>query len=367
MRILLTTYGLNWRGGLELFVSDLARKLVTWGHEPVVFSPVVSTLVKDLRGWAVPVTQNLAAMTVPPDVILGNDDVSTMMALHHFRDAPAIFICHGTHVLAPRFPRIRRYIAVDETCRSHLTSECGINPDAIEVVFSSVDLDRFPSRPPLPARPRRAAMFGHDFRPSAPMSAVRAACSEAGIDLDVIGAGAGTVAEAPEQILPRYDLVFARARSALEAMATGAAVILMGPSRMGSLVTTADVDRCRVLNFGRRLLTIPTNVDSVRREIARYDPADAAEVSLRIRATASLDLAARQIVDMAEETVEEQRTAGRDVDAEYAATALYLHDVLVVMKRATVFQRLRARIARWPLVGDLAVRAATSVFRALAR
>ena len=40
----------------------------------------------------------------------------------------------------------------------------------------------------------------------------------------------------PEELLPKYDLVFAKARCALEAMATGCAVVLCDFAGLGSMV-----------------------------------------------------------------------------------------------------------------------------------
>lgn len=362
MRILIANYDLTRRGGTQLFVSDLARKLVELRHEPVVYSPALGVIAKELRAWTVPVTSDLRTITVAPDVIVGNYHLGTMTALQQFADVPAIVVCHGEG-LAPKFPRIRRYVAVDRTCRDYLTSELGIDPNTIELILSSVDLARFPKRPSLPARPARAALFGNQFEDNQQLRAVRAACLEEGIATDVIGSGAGEVAAEPERLLRQYDLVFARARCALEAMATGAAVILTGPTRMGEMVTAANLDDHRPLNFGRRSLTTPIDVQSVRREIARYDAADAGEVCRRVRASASLDMAVAQIVRLAGEVIEEQRESERDISAEYAATASYLRDLEGAFSGATRLQRLRSHVLQWPLVGRVIARVATTVWR----
>src|SRR5438128_9049089 len=52
--------------------------------------------------------------------------------------------------------------------------------------------------------------------------------------------------------------------------------------RSGPMVTTAALDRLRALNFGIRTLREPLVPEVLAREIARYDPADAAQVSRRI-------------------------------------------------------------------------------------
>jgi glycosyltransferase involved in cell wall biosynthesis len=364
LRILITNYDLNLRGGTQLFVRDVAKKLLEWGHEPIVHSPTLGSVAGDLRGWTIPVTSDLRTITVAPDIIIGNYHLGTMAALHQFRESPAIFFCHGWNgrlAMPAKFPRIRRYVAVDETSRARLVYEHGIDSHLVEMILNSVDMDRFPARDSLPPRPRRAVLFGNEFEENDHLRAIRAACEEQGIKTDVMGSSLGKTEAEPEKLLGQYDLVFARARCALEAMATGAAVILAATSRMGRMVTTADIDRYRPLNFGYRTLTTPIDVDSVRREIARYDPADAAEVSRRIRQLASLDLATAEILRVAEEVVEEQQGTELDVEKEYLATAAYLGDL--DGDYMPPVHRLRARLARWPIIGPLALRLAYRLVR----
>jgi len=50
------------------------------------------------------------------------------------------------------------------------------------------------------------------------------ACSMLSLAVDVFDSGVSASNNWPEELLPEYDLVFAKARCALEAMATGAAV-----------------------------------------------------------------------------------------------------------------------------------------------
>jgi hypothetical protein len=94
-------------------------------------------------------------------------------------------------------------------------------------------------------------------------------------------AGAGSATRwPPEGLLPHYDLVFAKGRCALEALAVGAAVVLCDASGLGPLVTAAELDGLRARNFGVRC----PRARSTRRACwprCRYDPTDAAEVARR--------------------------------------------------------------------------------------
>ncbi|HET9653687.1 MAG TPA: hypothetical protein VFP36_15915, partial [Usitatibacter sp.] len=61
-------------------------------------------------------------------------------------------------------------------------------------------------------------------------------------------------------------------------------------------------------------------------EIARYDAADAAAVSAKVRATANLDLFLTTMTELYEEAIAEQRLAAYDPDGESRAAAAYLRD-----------------------------------------
>src|SRR5262249_55428078 len=152
------------------------------------------------------------------------------------------------------FPRILRYVAVDDTCRDRLVCEQGIPEDRVQVLLNFVDLERFRPRGPLPRRPACALAFSNYVSEGTYLGALREACEQAGISLDVLGIASGNLSANPEEILGAYDLVFAKARSAIEAMAIGAAVVLCDAAGAGEIVTTANFDRLRPLNFGIRTL-----------------------------------------------------------------------------------------------------------------
>ncbi len=64
------------------------------------------------------------------------------------------------------------------------------------------------------------------------------------------------------------------------------------------MVTSAEFERLRLLNFGFRTLTSPLSPDGILEQIRRFDPIDAAEVSRRIRSTAGLEEAVDRIIEV---------------------------------------------------------------------
>jgi hypothetical protein len=329
LRVLLTNWTLAGRHGSVLYVRDLALELLRQGHQPIVYSTEHGEVAQELQAATVPVVSSLDALGAPPDIIHGNHHPETMTALLRFPGVPAIHVCHAWgcwEAVPPRFPRLRRYIAVDDTCRDWLLGEHGIGPEQIQVLFNAVDLKRFAPRGPLPDRPRRALMFSNYAREDTYLPTVREACRRMDIALDIVGTGVGNPYPRPEEILGRYDLIFAKARCALEALATGAAVVLCEGGCLGPMVRAENWRPLRRLNFGRRAIREPLTGAALAQQINRYDPADAAEVSRQIRAAVGLESAVEEMVKLYEAVVTEQAAAGEtDLRAEQLAGSAYLH------------------------------------------
>jgi len=101
------------------------------------------------------------------------------------------------------------------------------------------------------------------------------------------------------------------------------------------------------------------DADVLEREIARYDPQDAAEVSRRIRETAGREKAIDQIVALYHDVVGEFETCKRDLDAEGRAEAAYLQQLAIHLEgqrnallNSQTF-RLRQRLLNLPIAGSL--------------
>lgn len=364
LRVLITNTTLATLTGSETYVRDLALGLLRKGHTPIVYSPELGEIARELRQATVPVVDDLDDTAGVPDIIHGNHNADLMTALLHFPSVPAVFFCHSwTQWLAapPLHPRILRYVAVDDTCRDRLEFEHAIPAERLQVLLNSTDLERFKPRGPLPSRPQRALVFSNNANEYTHLGTVREACRRAGIELDVVGSGVNGSTSEPELVLGKYDLVFAKARCALESLAVGAAVILCDVSGCGPLVTTVELEKLRRLNFGIRTLSERVEPDLLLREIARFDPQDAAEVSRRIRATAGLETFIDQVLSLYSEVIAEHaRASAADPLVESRAAAAYLRWQTLTVRRMqaeydkmladSLTLRLRNRMARFPLL-----------------
>ena len=364
LRILITNHGLQQRAGSELYVRELALGLLRNGHSPIVYSTKLGEVASEIRQATVPVIDELSHVAVQPDLIHGQHHVETMTALLHFPHTPAVFFCHGWlpwEETPPHFPRILRYVAVDDTCRDRLVCEHGIAEERVRVILNFVDLQRFVPRAELPARPRKALVFSNSASETTYLGTVREACQRAGISLDVVGSNAGTTSKRPEEILGQYDIVFAKARCALEALAVGTAVVLCDRVGVGPMVTTTQLERLRRLNFGIRTLQGTIDSDALEKEIARYDAADAMEVSRRVRGECGYEEAISELVALYKEVIAEYKQLPmHDADVDSRAAAAYLRELPLLLARErdvlanSATFRLRNRLLRIPIVGTMA-------------
>ena len=280
-----------------MYVRDLALELQRQGHTPAVFSSTRGSVAAELRTAGIVVSDRLSRFE-GPDIIHAHHYVPALLAASQWTDVPAIHICHdhlSPQDRTPRHEHIRRHFGVSLLCVQRLIDE-GVAVDSATLLLNFVDTTRFSPRPPLPERPRRALVFSNYAHATTHLPAIRDACLEAGLELDVAGVAVGNILEQPEDVLGSYDIVFAKGKAAIEAMAVGTAVVLCDYAGVGPMVTSAEFDWLRVRNFGFEALREPLAPEPLVREIARYDPDDAARVRDLIRDRAGLEATVQKLV-----------------------------------------------------------------------
>jgi len=346
MKVLFTNNGLELRAGTEVWVRDVAIALRQQGLDIAAYSTALGPVAEELREHDIIVVGNLNDLPWKPDVIHGHHHLETMTALLHFGSVPAIYVCHGVvpwQEAPPRHPRIMRYAAVSQLVMDTAVQRHEIPPERTSLLLSFVDLERFRPRPSLPDRPGRALLFGNYVTPQFIYPEVLAGCRLCDVELDAVGRGMGNATGHPEDLLGDYDLVFAVGRSALEAMACGAAVVVCGMTGIGPLVDTSLFDRLRQLNFGIGCITAEVTAEAVAQRIGRYDAGEATRVVSRVRREAGLDRTVQALLELYDEAIAEfGRTPGISGLPDPAA-ARYLADLTKVVKRLHGRQGRRRR------------------------
>ena len=288
MRVLITNLFVKSFSGSENVVELLADGLRRAGHQPMVYAPVLGAQAEKMRTRGIRVVDRVSQLTEVPDVIHAQQVTPCLIAMARFPGVPVVYACHASSLevdaVLPH-AQIREVVAVDQSCEAKCR-ERGVPSDRLSIILNAVDLERFQRRTPLPETPRKALLLtknqGH-------LKTVRAACAEAGLELDELGPATNRFVPDIETVLGGYDLVFATARMALEAATTGCSVVVCDERGFAGMLTSPDLAAWRAMNFGVGLLAHPVTPERVQAAIAQYDAADAAAVTDELRRSAGSD------------------------------------------------------------------------------
>ena len=326
MDILIADAGFNMLGGAERAARDLAASLIARGHRAAAFSTPIGAHATAVDNLGIPVIWDLRDLPFHPDVIHAQHHLDAMTAIVGLPGVPALFHCHGATFFdaVPVHPRILAYATVSSTLAIRIAAESGIAESDIAVVPNAVDLTRFGTVRVPPRVPQRAALFGNQIARTPLVNLIATVTARRGIELDFIGRSFGREVMDPETTLPRYDIVFASGKSAIDAMACGCAVIVIGLQGCGEMVGTANFDRLRAVNF-----TIPVNSASpvaaaIDAELGRYDADEVGAATRRLRAEAGLDRLVDAFERLYRDVIGRHAAAAADEPGERWATAAYL-------------------------------------------
>ncbi|MGE3889198.1 MAG: glycosyltransferase, partial [Vicinamibacterales bacterium] len=326
---------------------------IAYGSDP-------QELPRLLESDVIPVATDLEHLPFRPDIIHAQHHLDAMTAITALPGVPAIYHCHGAiwRESVPRHPRIYHYLAVSSTLKDRMSVEFLVPPSDISVVLNGVDMRRFrPRTQPPPARLARALVYNSRHDANSPtVKAIREATEPRGIQLDFVGTRFGRLVDAPEALLPSYDVVFASGLSAIEAMASGCAVVVLGRTSCGELVRPDNFDRCRRANFTIAVNSPEPCACAIGAELDRYVPADTAAVSERARREADFDRMVDALVPIYQQAIARNASTAPDLTAEVLATSRYLRGIVPLIKmtdrmlnaqwssptRATTLEELRA-------------------------
>ncbi len=298
LRLLFTNNTLGRPAGTELSLHDACLAMKARGHEVAAFSTQLGEIADRLRNAGVIVLDKLKDAPWEPEVIHGQHEWETTLAAMHWPTVPVVSFCRGPYLWqeAPcRAPNVVRYVAVDEACLDRLVKLEGIPNEKVELVLNGIELQRFQARAALPDRPLKALIFSNYASEENFIPVVRSACNTQGISLSVIGAGSGNTVSNPEKALGEYDMVFAKGKAALEALAVGCSVIVADTAGLGPLVTMQNFNSLRRLSFGNPCMTKAFSVENVIEAIRQYSASDSNNISKVVRETCGLEHTVEQL------------------------------------------------------------------------
>ncbi len=253
LKILLTNFRLAERTGSECVTVDLATGLRQRGHEVAVYTPEIGPLgERFLEETGIPVVSKPEDAPWVPDVIHGQHLLPTTLALLAFPTVRVVYYCHGYGPLEERppvHPHVRRWLAPSPRFQGWFAKEFGIPKEQFVLAPNFVDTAKFRRSADREQGRRHALLYHTNLRRGAEVEILQQGCREAGWSFDAVGSAFGGGTDAPELLLPRYEVVFTSGRSALEALACGCRVVIVGEGRLSPVLTPETYEAALAVNF----------------------------------------------------------------------------------------------------------------------
>ena len=328
--ILITNLQLTIPGGTVSYVKDLSLFLVNKGFGVEVFTYKIGVVGEEMIEEGIHVVTQLSDLKNRPDIIHAHHYPTAFEALNYFKDVPAIYFIHNktSRFDTPLYhPNIICHAAVDYNCLDRYHDYPVSNQLTQKVIYNWVDTNRFKLKESSNKIPARAVVFSNYATRDNHYQIIVEACRQLNLPLDTIGAGMGNSLSHPEAVLANYDIVFAKAKAAMESLAIGNAVVLCDFAGVGGMVQYADIDYLRKFNFGRKVLIHSYTVEKLIEEIKKYNVDDINQTTKWIRENVSLEVIGKQLIDCYTQLIDEfnnRKKSSSDISKIVFAHAYYL-------------------------------------------
>lgn len=253
------------------------------GHKVAIYSPHCGTLAEEIRAMGIEVVEEIERLQLKPDIIHGHHILPLFDALRHFPAIPAIYVCHdftAWHDEPIYHPNITTYIGVGRLTQSRIQKVLNIPNDQVHLVYNSFNELLFTQIRDLPIKPLSCLVYSK--YPNIDQVIVPV-CKRLGLKVDVAGSGFEQAVTKPENILSKYDIIFTSGMAAIEALASGAAVILCDGRGAFGIVTTSNYKYVQEHNLGLKTLELELSPEFVEDNINKYNREDAELVSRLVR------------------------------------------------------------------------------------
>jgi hypothetical protein len=221
MKILLATNHLGL-GGSESYLLTVAEQFDRLGHEVVIYAPESGPGVAVAEERELPVVGEGSIPGGIEAALVQDAGVSHQIA-ERCPGLPQLFVAHSGMFDLQAPPQLEGEVGVVVALNDRIATRMRHYAVEVEIarLYQPIDTQRFMPRGPLPDAPRTALMLSntpHGDR----LELIRAACADAGIELEQLGGAAGRRSDI-RSALSEADLVIGYGRSILEAMACGRA------------------------------------------------------------------------------------------------------------------------------------------------
>ena len=269
VRLVLANHAFARVGGTEKYLLTLAEHLQRLGHEAVVYAHELGPYSDHARECGVEVTDQLRELPERCDIAFAQDAIVAYELAERYADAPLVFrACSDVYdfELPPQLDGVVDQIVVVSDRYARLVEACAVSAPVMRLRIP-VDLARHEPRGRVREQPRRAVILGNypdRFR------AVSDAWGRHGVEVAQVGIANQRydVAAALEEA----DIVVAKSRAAVEAMACGRPVYVFDVFGGDGWVTQANYAALEADNFAGQGTDRVIDAASIERDLRNYDP-----------------------------------------------------------------------------------------------
>lgn len=278
LNILIGLNGFQNYTGSETYTYYLAKELIRRGHKVDIYShygyglPLADGNLR-VRYWN---AENIKANKGKYNILCLMHPEPTKNALKSFPHIPAVSVIHGT--IKGEKPllsdQIKKYVCVSQEVATFVRNEFNISEDRVTVVPNFIDLADYKYNPSiLPGLNFLWAGLICERTIRSLEAAINITARIKGAQLVVIGRQAMDinfpnlpsiryegVRKITSEFLSGFNLVFAVGRTALESIATGVPVYVLGQDGSDGLVTEDNFQKFALTNFSGRTLPNPYSV-----------------------------------------------------------------------------------------------------------
>ncbi len=274
MRVVLGIHSLAGNGGTESYVTTVGDHLQRSGHEVWVYSAEDGVVGDAARLLGLRVVTRPESLPEAITAFLVQDSIAALELFALRPEVPQIFVWHSELFDVQVPPQLEgvttRIVTLYADARRRLDG-LAVRAPVVELSHP-VDSDRFKPATPLREHPRALTMS--NYLVGERLTLLEGACAEVGIELRTAGGWSQNgLTSRPEAAFNGADIVFAKGKTAIEAMACGRAVFVYDVFGADGWVTRESYPDLEKKCFGGNLARVEVTHQDLVRELEKYDPA----------------------------------------------------------------------------------------------
>jgi hypothetical protein len=268
MRILLSHDSCDGFGGTETYMLTVAGQLQRTGHDVSIFATKLGPAADEARRRGLRVF-SYEGLPESCDVVLSQDAATCLEMSQRYPSAARIMTAHSIEYplqCPPQLPGVcQAIVALNDRMLSWLQ---GLDwAPRIVRLRQPVDMDRF-RLPRVRRAGRRRILVLSNYPFGTRAEQIAAACRDAGWELAWLAGGTIT----PEEQIANSDAVIGLGRSALEAMASARAALVLGPLGGDGWVTPINYSQIESDGFVGQATARVLDRSALVTELSSWEP-----------------------------------------------------------------------------------------------